>query len=171
MQKQTLGKVFIASAPNLHQIWWELDHGKTQKPLFGTRSSVLPLFWVFLFGVLLFLAYGQQEVGRHTCHWQPPCNKLHKRGTEYRNQIVPRREDCGCILFYLECLYFSHTYKTNITNKCIFQQRVKCPFSSGKGIMFRFLLKETKRVCPPTVSVLAVGCSTPCCSTALWIPW
>lgn len=80
------------------------------------------------------------------CHWQPPCNKLHKRGKEYRNQIVPRREDCGCILFYVECLYFSHTYKTNITNKCIFQQRVKCSFSSGKGIMFQFLLKETKSV-------------------------
>lgn len=39
MQKEE-NSLFIASVPNLHQIQSELDYGNTQKPLFGTRSSV-----------------------------------------------------------------------------------------------------------------------------------
>lgn len=48
----------------------------------------------------------------------------------------------------------------------IFQQRANCSLSSGKEIMFQFLLKETEGACPSADRILAVGCSTPSCSVA-----
>ena len=100
-----------------------------------------PFVWVFLgflFVCLFHFIFGQweQEVCRHVCHWQSLSNSHHKRGKEYRNQVVPRKEDCGSIFFYLDSLFFPHTYKTNATNECIFWQTVKCSFFSGKGITF-----------------------------------
>lgn len=155
MQKENSRKTFTLycfSPKSSSQLIWSWLWQKS-KPLLGIRNSVFPLEYSCLFfNFILFLAYGEQKVGRHILHWQPSCNQLDRRGEGYRNQIVPRKEDCDYILFYLESLYFSNTYKTNnnndiplcfmITSSCDLQAtfclclKIEFPFLGGKACPF-----------------------------------
>lgn len=97
-------------------IWSDLNLTMAKLKIYFVLDILCPLFGVFLF--LCFILFYFWPMGSRRWAGTPAPGSLLptsfiEEGKGQRSEIIPTKEDCGYILFYLESLYFFCTCKRN----------------------------------------------------------